>query len=188
MRAGELFWEGSADVLFPGRELPGLDVEQLDVVVGEHQDTTNRRGRGGEGMAGSVGWWWFRTKVVESRRHSLSADIMLPYAPPQLEHSSSDSMSFPRCIDSDTMHVSNSEPERILINLFTPLLGMKPTGFKVPQGFQGSHVPCNVWDALYYRSEQCGLIMVNEVSRGPHVKVKSPELSHSRDHVTLHIN
>ncbi|KAJ7339710.1 hypothetical protein DFH08DRAFT_812086 [Mycena albidolilacea] len=43
---GELFREGGADVLCPGRELPGLDVEQLDAAVGERQDTTNGRGRG----------------------------------------------------------------------------------------------------------------------------------------------
>jgi hypothetical protein len=56
MHAGELFREGGADILCPGRELLGLDIKQLDAVVGECQDTTNRQGRGGEGMAGSVGW------------------------------------------------------------------------------------------------------------------------------------
>ncbi|KAJ7840316.1 hypothetical protein B0H14DRAFT_2587542 [Mycena olivaceomarginata] len=49
VHAGELFQEGGADVLCPGWELPGLDVEQLDAVVGECQDTTNGWGRGREG-------------------------------------------------------------------------------------------------------------------------------------------
>jgi hypothetical protein len=44
---GELFWEGGADVLCPGRELPGLDIKQLEAVVGERQDKTN--GWGGDG-------------------------------------------------------------------------------------------------------------------------------------------
>jgi hypothetical protein len=66
VRVGELFQEGGADVLCPGRELPGLDVEQLDAVVGERQDTTNGWGGGREGMAGRGVWdgggskpkWW----------------------------------------------------------------------------------------------------------------------------------
>ncbi|KAJ7310848.1 hypothetical protein DFH08DRAFT_822950 [Mycena albidolilacea] len=63
-------------VVDSGQKLIGSESSQRDwkYHIPDTVTTSGRRGvaRGWQG----VGWWWFETKEVESRRHSLSADIV----------------------------------------------------------------------------------------------------------------